>query len=391
MDYSTFIDNEHKRLCAIRHDLHQHPELSFEEKRTTAVVKEELARLGAELIDIGMDTGAVARIRGAHGSGRTIAIRADIDCITQQECEENPVRSLTPGLMHACGHDVHTTCALGAAAALSAMRSELCCDVLMIFQPAEEVTKGAKVMLEHGLFAKPQTHADMLFGLHNYPSLPVGRVGVRRGALMACKSNFRLVLHGVAGHGGMPHKCVDVIVAASAIIDAVQTIVSRNCDPMQSCVCYISAVHGGREDYQITDELEMLGSVRALDEAEHDNMIARLRTLAGGIAEAYGCKMEIEIDRQVPLLFNGDEMYERAFKAADAVFGRENIIDPTPVLGSEDFAVLGRQVPSFFYWLGSGKADGSSAGWHNARFYALDETIAFGAKLLTASVVENQG
>ena len=374
-------------LKALKDDLHRHPELSFQEKRTTAVLRERLAPLGLELIDLGMETGVAALLRGAR-PGRTAALRADIDAIAQQEPADLGVVSEHPGMMHACGHDFHTACLYGAARLLCARREALAGDVVFLFQPAEEVTRGAQAMIDHGLWEKLPRRPDCLFGLHNRPELPRGQVAVLPGPIMAGKRHFTVTLRGVAGHGGSPHKCVDVIVPAAAIVQGVQAILSRNTDPMESLVCAVLSIHAGTPENFVPDTLVMTGSIRAHAQQVQDMACRRLEEICRGTAAAYGCTAELAFIPGVPITFNGPRMTALARRAAEAVAGPEQVVQPRPDLGSEDFAVFGQDVPSFFYWLGSGQPGGGSAPWHSERFRTDDDALPLGAALLAQSALE---
>lgn len=214
------------QLKALKDDLHRHPELAFHEVRTTALLRERLTRLDLELIDLGMETGVVALLRGG-APGKTVALRADIDGLPYQEPAGGAVVSEVPGRMHACGHDFHTAGLYGAARLLAARRQALHGDVVFLFQPAEETTNGAQAMIGHGLWEKLPKKPDCLFGLHNRPEIATGYVAVAEGALMAGKTSFALTLRGVGGHGGSPHRCVDVLVAAAAVVGGAHIITPR--------------------------------------------------------------------------------------------------------------------------------------------------------------------
>lgn len=365
----------------IKAALHALPELSFEEVQTTAFLKEKLTAMGLELVDLGMKTGVVALLRGGR-PGKTAALRADIDAIERQE--QN--RSTGQNAIHACGHDFHMTCLLGAAALLCEKKQELSGNIAFLFQPAEEITRGAQAMIDHGLFEK-LPKIDALFGLHNRPEIDAGKVGVRPGALMAGKTNFEIVLHGVAGHGGMPQNCVDTIVAGAALVNAVQTIVSRNADPLEPLVCSVCSIHGGNPENFITDTLTMTGSIRSLSTKTHRMAERRLGEIAAQSAAAYGCGHELKLIPEVPVLENGERMTALARRAAQAVFGAENVVLPQPCLASEDFAVFGEHVPSFFYWLGSGVPGKENAPWHREDFATDDRALSLGAALLSQSAL----
>ena len=265
-------------LKAMKDDLHRHPELSFQEERTTAILKEKLTELGLELVDLGMKTGVVAVLRGGK-PGRTVALRADIDAIEQQEPLDNGVVSENKGVMHACGHDFHTTSLYGAAKLLSEYRDDLAGNVVFLFQPAEEITQGAAAMTDHGLWEKLPVKPECIFGQHDRPEIPCGKIGVIPGAVMAGKSHFIVTLHGVTGHCGSPHKCVDVIVAGAAIVNGIQTIVSRNTDPLEPLVCAVFSINAGTPENFVPETLTMTGDIRAhSDEVLHKTEIWAQRT-----------------------------------------------------------------------------------------------------------------
>lgn len=372
-------------LTALKADLHAYPELSFQERRTTAVLRERLSSLGLELIDLGMETGAAALLRGAL-PGKTVALRADIDAISQQEPDQ-PGSSVHPGIMHACGHDFHTACLYGAARLLAARRETLRGEVVFLFQPAEEVTQGAAAMVAHGLWEKLPHRPRCLFGLHNRPELPTGQVAVIEGGIMSGKEHFELTLHGVAGHGGSPHKCVDVIVPAAAIVQAVQSIISRGTDPLDSLVCAVLSIHAGTPENFVPDLLLMTGAIRAHSQAVMETAKRRLKELTAGISAAHGCTHSLRFIPQVPPTVNSPAMTALARRAAKAVVGDEQVVAPRPDMGSEDFSVFGQDVPSFFYWLGSGYPGRENAGWHSEHFSTDDSALPIGAALLAESAL----
>ena len=373
-------------LRAMKDDLHRHPELSFQEVRTTAILKEKLAGLGLELIDLGMDTGAVALLRGTR-PGRTVSLRADIDAIAQQEASHDGAVSQCPGVMHGCGHDFHTVGLYGAARLLAARREELAGNVVFLFQPAEEITQGARAMIGHGLWDKLPAKPDCLFGLHNRPELPAGQIAVMEGPVMSGKSHFTITLHGISGHGGSPHKCTDVIVAGAAVVNALQTVVSRSTDPLDSLVCSVLSVHAGTPDNFVPDLLTMTGSIRAHSAAAHRRAEERLRELTLGVSAAYGCTAEVAFRPDVPATINSPAMTALARKAALALVDADQVVSPAPDMGSEDFAVFGQDVPAFFYWLGSGFPGQSNPCWHNEHFRTDDDALPLAAALLAQSAL----
>ena len=377
-------------LRAIKEDLHRHPELSFQEHRTTEVIRQELAKLGLEQVELGLKTGAVAILRGAQ-PGRTVALRADIDAIAQQEPADNGICSETAGVMHACGHDFHTACLLGAARLLSEAQHSLRGNVVFLFQPAEEITQGAAAMVAHGLWEKLPVKPDFLFGQHTRPEIPCGKIGIVPGAIMAGKSHFEITLHGVAGHSGAPQQCVDVIVAAAAIINGIQTIVSRNTDPLDPLVCAVFSIHAGTPENFVPETLTMTGAIRAHSDDVLQKTEARLEALVRGLSESYSCGCDLRFIPEVPVTWNGPAMTQLARRAAAAVVGEKNLVFPRGNMGSEDFAVLGRHVPSFFYWIGTGFPEQDNPGWHNAQFRTDDDALPLGAALLAQSALTALG
>ena len=373
-------------LKCLKDDLHRHPELSWREVRTTALLKERLAGLGLELLELDMETGCAALLRGGK-PGPTVALRADIDAIVQEAPEEGEVVSQIPGVMHACGHDFHTAGLYGAACLLSGMREELAGNVAFLFQPAEETTGGARAMLSHGLWEKLPSRPVCVFGVHNRPQIPAGKVAVQEGPLMSEKANFTIVLHGVTGHGGTPQKCVDVIVPAAAIIQAIQSVVSRNTAPDDPLVCAVCSIHAGTPENFSPDLLTMTGSIRAFSHETRMMAQTRVEKLTRDIASAYGCRCDFNCEEAAPLLSNAPAMTALARRAAACVLGEENIVGTAPEMSSEDFPEFGREVPYFFYWLGSGFPGRENAGWHSPKFRTDDDALALDAALLARSAL----
>ncbi|MGN8896588.1 M20 family metallopeptidase [Flavonifractor sp. HCP28S3_F3] len=375
-----------EELRGFKDELHRRPELSFQEIRTTALLKQALTDLGLELIELGMDTGAVALLRGGKPGG-TVALRADIDAIAQQEAPHEGVVSQVGGIMHGCGHDFHTTGLYGAAKLLAGRRETLAGNVVFLFQPAEEVTQGAQAMLDHGLLDKLPERPRYLFGLHNRPELPAGTIAVMEGPVMAGKSHFTLTLHGKSGHGGSPHKCTDVIVAGAAVVNALQTVVSRDTDPLDSVVCSVLSIHAGTPDNFVPDTLTMTGSIRFHQEWAHQKACKRLEELTVGVAAAYGCTAEVSFHPGVPATINSPKLTALARKAALALVEPDKVVSPRPDMGSEDFAVFGQHIPAFFYWLGSGFPGRDNPCWHNEHFRTDDSALPLAAALLAQSAL----
>jgi amidohydrolase len=368
MSEATCLAEEHKKY------LHTVPESAFEETETTAYIKGICGRYPVEKIDIGMDTGAVYYLD--TGRDETIALRADIDALLTEQ-----------GPQHLCGHDAHSSTLLGAMHYLCAVKEELPYNVLFIFQPAEEGTRGAKAMLDHGLLEKVPQKPIRIFGIHNGPEVDCGDVVVHKGPLMSEKSVYRITYTGVPGHGSLPHKCVDPIVAAASFVTGLQTVVSRNIDPFEPVICTVNSLTAGAPDIPVPKEAVITGYFRSFNHETHVRMEERLRQLAESTAEAYECGCDISIVHAVPAVDNTEEMYLIALRAAEAAVGREHIVDSRACLASEDFAVFGEKIPSFFYWVGSGTPGKSSASWHDPAFCIDPHYVETAVPVLCASAL----
>lgn len=354
--------------------LHTIPEKAFEEKETTAYIKKVCKEYPVDFIDIGMDTGLVCFLDA--GAEDTVALRTDIDAVPTEH-----------GQQHLCGHDAHMSAMLGAVHYLCSVRDQLEHNVLFIFQPAEEGTHGAAAMIEHGILEKVPQRPARIFGIHNRPEADCGDVIVHKGPLMSEKSVFRIRLKGRAGHGSLPHKCVDPIVAAGSLICGVQTIISRNVDPFQPAICTFNSVTAGMSESSAPETAVLTGYIRSFDHDTHIRMGERLKTLAEDISAAYECECEISITPMVPAVNNREEMYAAALKAAEIAAGADHIRDSAPSLASEDFAVWGTVIPSFFYWVGSGIPGRNNAPWHDPSFCMDPHYMETAVPLLCASAM----
>lgn len=360
-------------LIEFRRDLHMNPELSFKEFRTTQKLKDKLVSLGIEIIDIGLETGVVGLLRGKK-DGPTIALRGDIDALPIQELNDVPYKSKVEGVMHACGHDFHTTSVIGAAIILAGIRDELEGNVMFIFQPAEEINAGAKLMVEKGLLTKVK--ADLIFGVHNNPEIAWGKIAIKRGGLMAAVDTIRIKVKGKGGHGAIPHATRDPIIAAAAMLMSLQTIVSRNVSPLESAVISIGTFHSGTANNVISELVEMSGTVRSFDPQVREMLPKRIKEVLENTAKAYMVDVELEYIFDLPAVFNSDELTKLAYDATKEILGEENIVDPTPSMGGEDFAVFMEKTPGFFFWLGvENKEKGMTHVWHNPRFDGDDRAI----------------
>ncbi len=374
-------------LVAIRRDLHAHPEIGFEEVRTSGIVAERLAAWGIEVHRGVGGTGVVGVLRGG-GNAPRIGLRADMDALPIHETTGLPYASTIPGRMHACGHDGHTAMLLGAARYLAETRA-FSGTAVFIFQPAEEGLGGARAMLADGLFER--FPCDEVYGLHNGPDLPEGLVAVRPGAAMAGADFFDIRLSGRGAHGAYPHRGADPVVAACAIGSALQSIASRAVDPLQAAVVSVTQVHAGAAYNVIPDEAHLAGTMRTFDDGVRALTQARLRALAEGVAAAHGVTAAVEIRDIFTVLENDPGKAASAAAAAAELFGDAALDpDPRPQMGSEDFADMLRRVPGAYLWLGAGRAGGEGgASLHNPGYDFNDAILPLGAALL-ARIVERQ-
>ena len=369
-------------LTAFRHDLHQYPELAGEEYRTSEKIRAFLSALpGCQIISLPVKTGVIARI---PGTDIEIMLRADIDALPQTEEVDIPWKSTIPGVMHACGHDLHTTALCGAALLLCRMKQKgkVLPTVDLVFQPAEEGTTGARMLIDAGLFDR--IHPKTCFGMHNWPSLEIGKVVCREGALMSAKRNFDMIVYGAGGHGSMPHLNVDPITCAAAMIQSLQTVVSRNVNPLEAGILSISMIEGGSPVNRVADQVLMKATVRSLSEDVLDRMIKRVETIVEHTAQAYECRHEIVWKERIPAVWNSPEMTREAVRCIRNTGCR--LADAAPSLASEDFALYRKYVPSFYYWVGSRMEDADIHELHTPQFFADDSVIAYAAELYAASV-----
>ena len=358
-------------LTETRRALHMHPETGFQEKWTTSFIAERLQKLGVSILPWGGETGVVGLLQGEE-SGPVVALRAEIDALPVQEANDVPYRSTIDGCMHACGHDAHIACLLGAAELLAAKRATLKGSIKFIFQPAEELLAGATRMVEHGVLTNPDV--DFIFGLHCMPELEVGRICLKEGPVMACVGSTRLLIQGKGGHGAVPDKAHDPVLAAAAVIQATQSIVSRCVPPREAVVITFGSIHGGTVGNVIPDTVELLGTVRGFNTELFDSLPATMDSLIAHTASAYGTKVDFTFTKVVPSVCNPVEDTNWIREPLGIIFGESGILPATPTMGGEDFALYQQKVPGIYCWFGAGNAArGITHGWHNPHF-DIDET-----------------
>ena len=368
-------------LTAIRRDIHAHPELAFNETRTADIVARELASYGLEVQRGLAKTGVVGILRKGH-SERSIGLRADMDALPLLEKNEFAHRSKHEGQMHACGHDGHTTMLLGAARYLAENKDRLDFDgtVYFIFQPAEESEGGAAVMIEEGLFQR--FPMDAVFGLHNWPGIPVGEMAIRPGPVMAGTCSFEIAVRGQGCHAAMPNQGVDTLLAASQLVLALQTVVARNLHPCESAVVSVTQFHGGEAWNIIPDDALLRGTIRTF-KPEVQAMIERaVERLCNGIASAFGAQISVKFDHRYPPTVNSAHETALCSRVASALLGQDKVrADELPSMGAEDFAYMLHEKPGCYVWLGNGVNSGAGTGGctlHNPYYDFNDEILSFG-------------
>ena len=373
-------------LTTLRRDFHAYPELSYEEHRTAGKIADILHDLGYEVTTGVAQTGVTAFLKGGK-PGPTIALRGDIDGLPVTELNDLPYKSKNEGKMHACGHDIHITSVLGAAMLLAKVKDELAGNVFLIFQPAEEINRGAKDMVAEGVMSNPKV--DMIFGLHNHPDIPVGQIGIKTGGLMAAVDTTHFKITGEGSHGGYPHRSKDPILATAAMIMNVQSIVGRNVPPLDAAVISFGTIKGGTANNVIPDFVELSGTVRSYLPAVQDLLEKRLREVVEQTAATFGCKGELEYRRDLPPVLADEKAYEIALGAVKKIAGENGAVVPTPSMGGEDFAIFMEKAPGCFMWLGVGNpAMDAIHPWHSPHFKADDAALPYGAGVLAQAAVD---
>jgi amidohydrolase len=376
----VFAAAELEELSAVRRDLHAHPELAFEEVRTAGIVAERLRALGLEARAGVGKTGVVATVRGGR-PGKTVMLRADMDALPIQEENAVPYRSLVAGKMHACGHDCHTSILLGVAKQLVRQAPGLAGAVKLCFQPAEECGGGADAMIKDGVLLDPRP--DAAFGLHVWQDLDLGKVGVTPGPFMAAVDEFTVTVVGKGSHAAMPHFGIDPVVCAAHMIAALQTIASRSTSPLLEVVVSVTQVRAGSAFNIIPETAWMNGTVRVFDPELWKALPDRFKTIVRGVAEAFGCKAEVDYRRHNRPTVNDPAMSAIAHAAAAEMVGEANVVTDVRTMGGEDFSAFLAQVPGCFIAVGSRNEDrGLVWDHHHPRFDVDEACLGLGAEIL---------
>jgi amidohydrolase len=363
-------------IQAWRRDIHQHPELLYDVHRTAAFVAERLREFGCDEVATGLGrTGVVGVIKGRKPAGKgdvkVIGLRADMDALPIEEETDLPYASRTKGLMHACGHDGHTAMLLGAARYLSETRN-FAGNAVVIFQPAEEGGAGAAAMIKDGLMER--FAIDQVYGMHNGPGIPVGSFAIRSGPIMAATDSIDIRIEGHGGHAARPHKCIDSVLVGAQLITALQSIVSRNVDPLDSAVISMCEFHAGNARNVIPQTAELRGTVRTLTEEVRSLVEKRVREVVAGVAQIAGAKIDLVYERGYPVTVNHASQTDVATQVAKEIAGDANVHETQPMMGAEDFSYMLEARPGAFIFCGNG----NSAGLHHPAYNFNDEAIVYG-------------
>ena len=369
-------------IIKTRRDFHKHPELSFQEKRTSKIVGDKLESYGLKVSRNIGKTGVVGVLKGKSG-GKSIALRADMDALPIQETSNIPYKSINDGVMHACGHDAHTAMLLGAAEVLSKMKNKIKGEIHFIFQPAEEGYAGAKFMIADGAI----DNVDEIYGMHVWNYQKSGTIGVKTGPVMAAADMFTIDIKGIGGHGATPQGTVDCVVVASHIIQALQTIVSRNTNPLESTVVTVGQINGGYNFNIIADKLTLKGTTRAYTEENRKMIKKRMKEIISGISKTFGAKINLKYKDGYPPVINNAMVTKKLEEVAKNIIGND-VIMPYLSMGGEDFSYFANKIPGCFFFLGTApkNARPMSVPQHCSHFN-IDEN----AMLIGCSVFVNLG
>lgn len=364
------------RLTEMRQNLHQHPELSDGETATARLVADRLAALGLEVRPGVGGHGVVGTLRGAR-PGKTLALRADMDALPIHEESPLPYRSETSGVMHACGHDGHTTILLGTAELLASQAQHLTGEVRFVFQPAEETGRGAKRMIADGVLVG----VDAIAALHGWPPLPVGQIGLRPGAMTASADTFEMIIHGKGGHGAYPHLAADPVVTAAQVILALQTVISRETEPTAPAVVSVTQVQAGTAPNVIPETVRLAGTIRAQSHAVRAALPEQIHRVCDGVCAAFRCHCDVAFSDGNPPVVNDPALTALLADAAGEALGRENVVSlPQAAMGAEDFAEYLAHVPGVFFRLGLG----DPTPLHASTFNFADAALPVGIHVFTA-------
>jgi amidohydrolase len=384
--FTAEVEALREQMITWRRDFHQHPELAFEEIRTSNIVADHLSNLGMEVQRGVGQTGVIGVLEGAH-DGPTVLVRADMDALPIHEANQTPYVSTVPNHMHACGHDAHTSIAMTVAQILADRREHLAGRVKFIFQPAEEIGAGAKAMIEDGALENPA--ADVAVGLHVWNNLPVGQIAVTDGPAMAGARSFHITIKGRGGHAAVPNQTRDPVMAAAHIMTMAQTIVSRNVDPMQGAVVSFTQMDGGDAFNVIPDEVKLTGTIRVFEDDVLDMVVDRFETIVDQVAMAMQCQSEITYRHVLPPLVNNPGVAQRLRDGFRSINSDVQIVDDLRTMGSEDMGRFLAAVPGVYFFVGSANSEqGLDFPHHHPQFDIDERALVIGASLLTSAVAD---
>jgi amidohydrolase len=365
----------------VRHHLHAHPELSYQEFETSKFVQQKLSALGIPF-EIKATTGVVGLIKGKNPDSRIVALRADMDALPIKEENDIPYKSKNEGVMHACGHDVHTTCLLGAAKILYELKNDWEGTVKLIFQPGEEKNPGgASILIKEGVLESPKPSA--IFGLHVHPGLPVGKMSFRGGKVMASADELYFAIKGKGGHAASPHLGIDPILIASHLVIALQQVISRNNNPFNPSVLSITSFQGGTTTNVIPNEVKMMGTFRAMDEEWRFKAHELIKKVTNDIVTGMGGSVDLHIDVGYPSVYNNEKLNETARQKAIEFIGTDHVEETEPRMGAEDFGYYTQQIPGCFFRLGvMNKEKGIISGVHTPTFNIDESAIETGIGMM---------
>ncbi len=385
MNIHPKIQSLKKTIIETRRDFHKHPELSFQEKRTSKIVAEKLESFGINVQRNIGKTGVVGTLKG-NSRGNTIAFRADMDALPIQETSNLPYKSINDGVMHACGHDAHTAMLLGAAEALSSMKDSIKGTIKFIFQPAEEGFGGAKFMIEDGAIE----NVDEIYAMHVWNYQKSGTIGIKSGPVMAAADIFTIKIKGIGGHGAAPQGTIDCIIVASHLIQAIQTIVSRNTNPLESTAITVGQINGGYNFNIIADELTLKGTTRAYTEKNKELIKKRLTEIIKGVGKTFGAQITLDYKDGYPPVINDETATKKVLNAAKTI-SKQNVVEPYLSMGGEDFSYFANKIPGCFFFLGTAPKNSKpmSVPQHCSHFDIDEDAMLVGSSIFVALALKN--
>jgi amidohydrolase len=389
MSLEQLVKSVENEVVQMRRHLHRHPEMSGEEIETSSFVQQKLSEAGIPFKTGYAKTGVLGIIQG-NKPGGTVAFRADMDALPILEENELSYKSKTEGIMHACGHDAHTAMLIAAGKVLNQMKSELSGTVLLVFQPSEEdaPTGGSEQMMADGVFEdyKP----DVIFGQHVWPDLPAGEAGILQREIMGASDRFKITIKGSGGHASMPHQSNDAIIIANNLITQLQTIVSRNTDPLDSAVLTIGKIEGGYRYNVIADQVTLEGTIRTFKKEVKDMVKSRLYTITEGVEKSFGAGVQVDYSDGYPATVNTPEWSDLVRSSAEKVLGEGSVPTVSPSLGGEDFSRFLQRYPGAFYWLGTSALDPEPQyPLHDPRFTLNEDALPKGVNLLVQLALDS--